>query len=52
MVITYDEFMVGQIKDLLCMRKSPNHSIRSSDEIRAFREYLVAIQEGTYNCSM
>ena len=35
-----DEFLVGHIKDLLCMRESPRYSILSSGEIRGLLEYF------------
>ena len=33
-----DDLLVSHIKDLLCMRESPQNSILSSDEIRSLLE--------------
>ena len=44
-----DDFLVCHIKDLLCMRESPQNSILSSDEIRSLLEYLCCYTNSTIN---
>ena len=44
-----DEFFVRYIKELLCMRESPQNSILSSDEITSLLDYLCCYTNSTIN---